>query len=79
MRDLREKLAVRLWLVSLGDAVPKVLTHTPNHFVMEGWRRLANECIRQMGWARLQGGLAADGQLPGPDTLTPAPDDWTTA
>jgi hypothetical protein len=86
MSDLRETLATRLWIISLGAAAPKVLTHTPNHFVMEGWRALADECIRQMGWARhnalierdwnaIMRQAALDDDLSMP--LTPAPDGWS--
>ena len=84
MSDLREKLATQLLMalvegrtqVERPDTDPDNVGGTAIN-VIEAWNYVADECIRQMEWARLQGGLAADGQLPDAEALTPAPEDWT--
>lgn len=83
MDDLREKLAERfadIFLARYGDGSPYA---TLNTWQREKWLEMADECIRQMEWARHECPFEWAG-TPDPVTkagspdaiLTPAPPDW---
>ena len=68
MSDLREKLAARI-------KGPNCAYPLDN----EDWLAVADECIRQMEWARKEHGLDAAVWWKSPQmrSLTLAPDDWS--
>jgi hypothetical protein len=68
MNELRDRIAERLCNLTLaqtGDATSYYL-------------KMADECIRQMEWAREEHGWTTCPICGGPphDDLTPAPEDW---
>ena len=83
MSDLRDKLAERLCNITLplmGDATPwqRAQRHTKDYY-----RKMADECIRQMTWARRGHGSVWFGgvehknlplMIESPPSL--APEDW---
>ena len=86
--DLREKLSTRL-LTAYGEGYERVTRPDPDNpggtviNVVEAWNCVADECIRQMEWART--GWIASKDSSGstfytnanpPVPLNPAPDDW---
>ena len=86
MADLREKLATRL-LTAYGEGYERVARPDPDNpggtviNVVEAWNCVADECIRQMEWARTECVESVDSYDAGNSwlknkSLTPAPDDW---
>ena len=82
--DLREKLAARLAATSPRmDFANQMMHPSPTFDSHADWLRVADECIRQMEWART-GWIASKGSNGStfytnanpPIPLTPAPDDW---
>ena len=83
MTDLRDAIAQRLCdltLARMGDSTP---WQTSARHTKDYYRHMADECIRQMEWART-GWIASKGSNGStfytnanpPIPLTPAPDDW---